>query len=49
MSTRFAHRYKHEGPPGCMAMQLAGCAPVKGNLANDEEIIAEPVPYTLVA
>lgn len=30
-------------------MQLAGCAPVKGNLANDEEIIAEPVPYTLVA
>ncbi len=49
MSTSFAHRYKHEGPPGCVAMQLARRAPVKSNLANDEEIIAEPVTYTLVA
>ena len=49
MSTRPAHRYKHEGPPGCVAMQLARGAPVKGNLPNDEEIIAEPVPHALVA
>jgi hypothetical protein len=49
MSTRCAHRYKHEGPPGCVAIQLARGAPVKGNLANDEEIVAEPVPHALVA
>ncbi len=32
-----------------MAIQLARGAPVKGNFANDEEIVAEPVPHALVA
>ena len=44
-----AHRNDNEGPPRCMTIQLAWRTAVKSHFTNDEEVIANPVPQTLVA
>lgn len=44
-----SYRKGDEGPPGSVTVQLAWCTAVKGNFANDEKVIAYPVPEPLVA
>lgn len=43
------HRNDDESPPWSVTIQLAGRAAVKGNFTDDEQVIANPVPYAFVA
>ena len=49
MERQATDRHNDEGPPGGMPIQLAGGAPVKGHLSNDEQVIAQPIPERVVA